>query len=289
MGIGEVANVLMPVVFYWFALRIVFVWRLGGTTAAWFRRALRDMLPRSENATKVTVREAEKAQALVPLLLWMEYTYSVIFPVMACFTYYVVTDKTSEVFFLLLCFAAIFYVWQRFFMLWLYGKTTYDAQDSYQAFTKMWGVVLAMLPPAAVWWWWRLGEIKETPFAIMTGVSVFLIALMIYECGILVIDWFVGPLDEEEDDIEDKTYTYVIEQRCCSWWNMNPVYVLKNRYCPDLPGHEVLEADVQCWPVSHKSQGFFEQGKEFRHETHEDWMKKYGHHKLAKMLTGLGA
>merc|ERR1711920_446976 len=60
-----------------------------------------------------------------------------------------------------------------------------------------------------------------------------------------------------------------------SWWNLNPIYVLKNRHCPTLPGHEVMvsrQSEDQnihgpYWPPGEpdRLQGFFEPGKEFKH------------------------
>merc|ERR1719330_1096999 len=62
---GEVANVLLPVTGMYLAVRFVYVYNIGGD-------CLRKMLFGGSKCDFITVRQAEKAQILVPLLLWME-------------------------------------------------------------------------------------------------------------------------------------------------------------------------------------------------------------------------
>jgi len=283
--LGEVANVLMPVVCYYGAIRFIFVFQKG-TEVAFVQRMksiLEKLLPPSmtsvstcgkeaAEARGITVREAERLQTLMPLLLWMEYTYVVIFPAMAFITFYLLTDESSTVCGCLCGFAVLFFIWQRYVMLWLYGKSTYDSQDSYAAFVRMWGVVLSMLPPASVWWAWRLGQILEYPFAVLTMVLTYCLSLLFYEFGIFLMNWYIGEKDDGLDDFEgqDPGYKQVMEEHGISWWNMNPVYVLKNRHCPDLQGHEVQKDDEHYWPHSHILQGFFELGKEFKQVPNPD-------------------
>eukprot|EP00429_Kryptoperidinium_foliaceum_P040957 CAMPEP_0176182236 /NCGR_PEP_ID=MMETSP0120_2-20121206/93373_1 /TAXON_ID=160619 /ORGANISM="Kryptoperidinium foliaceum, Strain CCMP 1326" /LENGTH=624 /DNA_ID=CAMNT_0017520479 /DNA_START=34 /DNA_END=1908 /DNA_ORIENTATION=- len=280
--IGEVANVIAPVAFYWFALRAIFVWNLGGDNSR-VQRLLRSMLPEhggEDKSPRVTARVAERAQILVPLLLWMEYTYIVVFAWMALFTLFLATDEGSAVCRLLVGFSVIFYIWQRYVMLWLYGKATYDTEKSYQAFIRVWGCVISILPPVAVWWSYRLGDIKEESFTYMVMAMIFALAALIYLYGLWTIEWFVGSRYDSVDDFvggKDPGYTEVMESECYSWWNTNPVYVLKSRFCPEQPGYEVHRPEAQelLWPERQRRKGFFELGKFFRHEDKESWMQKH--------------
>merc|ERR1719421_1023855 len=83
----------------------------------------------------------------------------------------------------------------------------------------------------------------------------------------------------EEDDFEaigailgtglakDPGYEEVMEICGYTWWNTNPIYVLKHRHCPNFPGYEChteLEG-YRYWPRKHERKGFFELGKGFRH------------------------
>jgi len=264
--LGEAANVLMPVIFYYVALRLIFVMHVGGSTNSCFQRMLRAMLPSSSSATTISVREAEKAQILMPLLLWMEYTYIVIFPAMTLVTFYLLTDDTSMVCLWLLIFSLLHFFWQRGVMLWLYGKATYDSTESYEAFILMWGLVLSMLPPAAIWWAFRRGEIQEPAFAFLSMALVFLLVLLVWRYGLFLICWCIGARDDGIDELVggDPGYADIIDKYQISWWNRNPVYVLKHRHCRDLEGHEVHGSDVQCWPKGASCDCFFELGKEFR-------------------------
>lgn len=271
--LGEVGNVLLPVVGYYFAIRFVFVWTIKGYEWALLTKVksfiLRFLKLHKRDQSLITAREAEKIQILMPLLLWMEYTYVVVFPAMAFITFYLLTDQSSVVCGWLLGFSVLFYLWQRYVMLWLYGKLSYDSSDSYDAFIRMWGVVVCMLPPAAVWWAWRLGRILEQPFAFLTMILVYLLGVLFYQFGLLAVDWYHGARDDGIDVFEeggDPGYEKVIQDHGMSWWNLNPIYVLKNRHCPDLSGHEVQDDGVNYWPKHQHLQGYFEMGKEFKHK-----------------------
>ncbi|CAE8614232.1 unnamed protein product, partial [Polarella glacialis] len=263
--LGEVGNVLAPVLFNWAALRAIFVINIGGSHDCLAQRTLRSMLPKCKSPHAVTPREAERAQILVPFLLWMEYSYVVVFPSMALCTFYIASDNLNICAWLF-GFSLIFYIWQRYLMLWLYGKTSYDSDDTYRVFIVMWGTVLSQIPTAAAWWSYRVGEITEAPFALILMAMTFSLTLLIYEAGLLFIDSCFREDDIEMDDMdEDPGYVAVMDRNGASWWNVNPIYVLKQRYCPDLPGFELHGRDVQCWPSYVASKGFFEIGKEFRH------------------------
>mmetsp|Transcript_45543 Transcript_45543/g.97653 ORF Transcript_45543/g.97653 Transcript_45543/m.97653 type:complete len:1025 (+) Transcript_45543:55-3129(+) len=274
--LGEVGNVLAPVVCYWVALRAIYVWRIGGKDS-YFQKMLKKLLPhfRSKNNT-ITAREAEKSQILMPLLLWMEYTYVVVFAWMAFCTFFLATTEGYVVCGLLLCFSILFYIWQRYVMLWLYGKATYDTNETYNAFIRVWGFVLATLPPQAVWWAYRLGEIQEQNFMLVVMLLVFLVAILFYQWGIIFVNWKVDGGQEGIDDFGeggDPGYKQVMESVFYSWWNVNPIYVLKSRYCPYEPGFEVHVEELQrdLWPQAHQERGLFEPGKEFRHELKSNW------------------
>lgn len=281
--IGEVANVLAPVICYWIALRSIYVWQIGGEKSH-VQKLLRKILPkqRSDNGKTIGAREAERAQILMPLLLWMEYTYVVVFAWMALFTFFLATKEGNDVCGLLLFFSILFYIWQRCVMLWLYGKATYDTNDTYLAFIRVWGCVLGTLPPQAVWWGYRLGEIKEPRFMVVVMVLVFVLASLVFQYGIIFVNWKMGHRfgSEGVDDFGakgDPGYHDVVEKVSASWWNVNPIYVLKTRYCPEEPGYQVHSEALQknLWPTSQPLRGFFEPGKEFRHEKKSVWEQKH--------------
>lgn len=162
-------------------------------------------------------------------------------------------------------------------MTWLYAKTAYDDDKTYQNFIHIWGFVLSMLPPAYFWWAWRLGELHNLSIVILLGVLTYGLTFLIYHLGILQIDrWsanvFSETIDDDDGDIEKDFYNAIIRPYQRSIWSMNPVYVLKQRYCPDLSGHEIHK-DVQCWPERMKFQGFVEIGKSFRHFSRSSFLQ----------------
>lgn len=266
--LGEVGNVLAPVAINWIALRAVFVYNIGGSHTSKVQRLLRSILPSCKKEVLLTPREAEKAQSLAPLALWMEYSYLVVFPFIACYGIFLI-GPFRQVCKAQAAFAIIFFVWQRYVMLWLYGKMQYDGDDTYFAFIVLWGLVISFFPASFAWWSYRLGDIAEPRFAAMLMVAIYMLTVLIYWAGILAVERLYGKGNKEADDMGaagDPGYASLIEKTGLSWWNVNPIYVLKQRYCPDdLPGFEVHSQEVQCWPSWSKDKGFFEPGTVFRH------------------------
>jgi len=270
--LGEVGNVIGPVAFFWFALRAVFISNIGGGPQSRIQKFLRMMLPKTRDQVVLTAREAEKAQMLVPLLLWMEYTYCILFPAIALTAFYFI-DFSLKIWTALLSFSVLFFLWQRYVMLWLYGKSQFDSEETYFAFIVIWGVVLSKTAASFALWAYRLQEITEWPFALLIFVLIFLLTFFMYVSGILYIEWLFGKegksvdkMGEGEDG--DPGYESIMDTTGISWWNVNPIYVLKQRLCPNEPGFEVHDARVMCWPAW-SDQGFFEKGKEFRHRKHQ--------------------
>lgn len=266
--LGEVGNVLAPVAINWIALRAVFVYNIGGSHTSKVQQLLRSILPMCKKEVLLTPREAEKAQSLAPLALWMEYSYLIVFPFIACCGAFLI-GPYRQVCKAQAAFALIFFVWQRYVMLWLYGRMQYDGDDTYFAFIVLWGLVISCFPASFAWWSYRLGDIAEPHFALMLMVSIYMLTVLIYWGGILAVESLYGREVKEADDMGpggDPGYASLIDRTGLSWWNVNPIYVLKQRYCPnDIPGFEVHTEEVQCWPSWSKDKGFFEPGTVFRH------------------------
>jgi len=265
--LGEVGNVIGPVAFFWLALRAVFIQNIGGSPKARIQQLLRKMLPKTRSTMMLTAREAEKAQSLVPLLLWMEYTYVVIFPGIALTACYFI-DYSMRIWLAQLAFSILFFLWQRYVMLWLYGKSEFDSDGTYFSFIVVWGLVLSMAASSFAFWAYRLDQITERPFAVLIFVLIFMLTYFVYVAGILSIEYHFRKmgktLDDENVSGNDPGYMAIMEKSGVSWWNTNPIYVLKHRLCPDLAGFEVHEESRNCWPLW-SDEGFFEKGKEFRH------------------------
>lgn len=215
------------------------------------------------------------------MLLSMEYTYMIIFPVTSFLMLFIVTEERSKNFLLLLIFAVVFHVWQRYIMIWGYGMATYDSERSFVTYMQFWGLVVSMAPAASVWWSWRIKWISND-IALLMFLLVYILTFLVYICALKGVDWWMARKElEEEDDFTaagypngDPGYEEVIEQCSYSWWNVNPVYVLKHRHCPDLKGHECL-SNTRCWPKNHVREGYFEIGKEFRHVVKSKFLESH--------------
>jgi len=256
---NEVFTALAPSVINWLLLRLIYVWKLG---PACFRRVLKELLPRPPlSLDTITGREAEWALNLPELLMSLEYTFVVVFPAATFAMLFFFTDTMDSAAFWLFAFAVFFYVYQRFANLWFIRKTTHDSDDCFVACIVGWGFALSLIPTAAVWWVWRLG-LCGVPMGLILTFGAYIVSLLIYVVGLQRIGVFRRRLDEE--DPEDPGFSAVMEERGYSWWNVNPIYVLKNRYWENEPGYELIDSN-KCWPSQFSRRGFFENGKAFRH------------------------
>jgi len=266
--LGEVGNVIAPVIINFLALRWIYILNIGGSHTSGVQRVLRSIMPKMKRHDTVTPREAEKAQSLAPFALWMEYSYIIVFPFIAFpAMFFVGPSRTVSKW--LVGFSIIFFIWQRYVMVWLYRKVRYDGTDTYTAFIVMWGFVISLCSASWAWWSYRLGSIMRLDLTVCIMVGSYALALLVYWAGILVIDWIYGfKHDKQLDEFasgQDPGYASLVEFWGLSWWNLNPIYVLKQRYCPETPGFEVHTADVKCWPSWSSSQGWYEVGKSYRH------------------------
>jgi len=263
---GEVLNSLGPVLFNWVLLHVTFGFQ-------WLPPALgnlsRSILPRSRSSTRLTGREAELALRLPDLQLSMEYTFLIVFPMASFVMLFLVNDEAETIFLYLLIFAVSFCLYHRFLSLWGLSQT-FCSDAAFQAFSVGWGFVLSLVPSASICWLWRTGNLPFVGLTLTCGT--YIASLAIYYAGLEKLGVFLEHEDElDASDPEEiralPDYTKVVQQTMHSWWSMNPVYVLKQRHCPDLRGHECLSPEVgggECWPRGF-DRGFYEFGKEFRH------------------------
>lgn len=127
---------------------------------------------------------------------------------------------------------------------------------------------MSVLPACAVWWLIRIDIVRRLLGALL-GALAFIGALVAYEAGLYTMGFFTPDcmkIDHfSETDGVDPGYEYVIESSLQSWWNFNPVYILKARYAPEVDGYKCLHRDIKCWPSRFRSQGLMEVGLGFRH------------------------
>ena len=111
----------------------------------------------------------------------------ILFPAIALTSVYFV-DHSMKVWTALLCFSLLFFLWQRYVMLWLYGKSQFDSDGTYFAFIVVWGFVLSICAASFAMWAYRLEEITEWPFAFLIFVLMFFLTFFIYLAGVLYIE-----------------------------------------------------------------------------------------------------
>lgn len=77
------------------------------------------------------------------VMVWnLRYTYCILFPAIALTAFYFI-DFSLKIWTALLSFSVLFFLWQRYVMLWLYGKSQFDS-DTWKL-TMQWEVDLPCL------------------------------------------------------------------------------------------------------------------------------------------------
>merc|ERR1719388_22582 len=118
----------------------------------------------------------------MPLMLSLEYTYMIIFPGMVTLTFFFITTESTTILYYLLVFAVVFHIWQRYVMLWGYGRTSVDSAETFLSFLRMWGLNLSVFPAAIVYWLWRLDVLNDS-LGIVIGILVWALAFLLYQFG----------------------------------------------------------------------------------------------------------
>jgi len=272
---NEVFNALLPSLIFYVLLRAVYTL---DKAPLWLRQMVVQAFPANPRSTeRVTGREAEVILRLPPMFLSLEYSYLIIYPAVAFIMLFLVTDKTDSMALWLVVFTVFFYLYQRFLGLWLYRLTTHDSPNCYKSAISAWGLVLSLMPAASVWWMWRVDVIPGFLGLIITP-SVYGISALIYQVGLDKIEDALNHFgfNEDEEDDRDPGCDRMMQKKGYSWWSCNPIYVLKQRYCPDLPGFEVQRNADDLWPRHAERKGFFEPGTVFRHRPYRKPKNKSG-------------
>jgi len=265
--LNEVLTALAQILIGWLVLKAVFVWDLGNPFIKKQLLGILDM-PRGFRSTeRLYAREAEQALRLPPMLMSLEYTFGIVYPAGTFCALFLLTDQASNITGWLLVFTIFFYVFQRLGSLWMFRETTHDSTACFMSFFRAWGLVLALLPTATCWWLWRRGVLPMALGAVLTPAT-YVITAFFY---VVVVDYIEALfMPDDAEDAKDPDVAKVMEQRGFSWWNVNPVYVLKCRFCPEFKGYEVHEdSEKLCWPKNFKMASFVEPGSLFRHKDYK--------------------
>eukprot|EP00928_Gymnodinium_smaydae_P007876 TRINITY_DN12815_c0_g2_i1.p1 TRINITY_DN12815_c0_g2~~TRINITY_DN12815_c0_g2_i1.p1 ORF type:complete len:1056 (-),score=243.01 TRINITY_DN12815_c0_g2_i1:85-3012(-) len=262
--LNEFFTALLPSTLSFVVLKMIYELQTG---AMCIRQMLLNLLPfQPKSITRLTGRDAELNMRLPQLLMSLEYSFAIVYPAAAFSIVFLFTDQMTEMTSGLVLFAIFFYVYQRFCSLWMYRMTIHDSPVCFQAAMSAWGLVVSIFPTASVWWLWRLNLIPYILGNILLPATFFACSSL-HQYGLDNIDSFMTKLGVFEDVCaeDDPGVEGMMKARGYTWWNVNPVYVLKNRYCPDLPGYECLGKDVRCWPEGNDvPESYYESGTRFR-------------------------
>jgi len=224
----------------------------------------------SLDSDMLNAREAEVAICFPPFMLSLEYTFLIVFPMIAFVALFFVTDRADWIFFGLFVFAVFFYLYQQFINVHFVQKTMHDSAMCFRACMVCWGLVLNMPAAAFVWWRWRAGSLPDV-VGLPCAFCFYAVGFLLYMVVLDKLNVFGHGLSIESHTEGDKKFIdHMNDSMPYTWWNTNPIYVLKCHHCPNHPGHECIQDElvgVKCiWPEHFTVPGFVEPGKAFRHK-----------------------
>mmetsp|Transcript_6658 Transcript_6658/g.11841 ORF Transcript_6658/g.11841 Transcript_6658/m.11841 type:complete len:686 (+) Transcript_6658:963-3020(+) len=222
--------------------------------------------------------------SLQPYRLSMEYAFMMWVPMLSMTILFFLTDFWTQlkIFGGLILYSCL----MMFFVhvcVYVMRDTSFDSVQGFVAFIQAWGDLLSFFPTLSVWWAMRLNWISGRVGIIMAILAFFafrLFFLMLLKNigfdSVMSQKMMTEAFDMQKSTWEtmeknDVGFRKVLDCSGYSWWNMNPVYVLKYRYCPNLPGYEVHpESECPVWPSGYVTKSLVQLGKDWRFKVGED-------------------
>mmetsp|Transcript_61042 Transcript_61042/g.176813 ORF Transcript_61042/g.176813 Transcript_61042/m.176813 type:complete len:944 (-) Transcript_61042:67-2898(-) len=201
----------------------------------------------------LAARQAEHVFEPPELALAWEYNMFIVTPCVCNFALFVISPRSWKVFALLAMWVAVMYLVHRYPTLLISRKYTTDHNIDLLA-CKFWGIPLSMVLAAAGFWGLRAGYLGDPAYKGSYWIIVFMFLLGV-TLHRLALELLGGATHDgvgvEQDDSE---YTQVQQKLRYSWFNTNPVHILKSCYYPEKLGNDM--ADTQVYVP-------FEFGKEY--------------------------
>jgi len=254
---GKLMGWFMPVIQNYVLTRVVFVHQCLPDP---LRQLLTAAIPWNPRIDEwLSARHAEHAFEPPEVALAWEYNAYIITPLICYVVLFVMSPRSWRVFGMLAFWALFMIVMHRYVTLLISRKHTTGYRVDLLA-TKLWGVVPATVLAAFGFWGVRCNKFGDN--ASMTSywivLFLFLLGAAVHR---LTLSMLEAPREVVDLDRKDRTYAQTVAELRYTWFNTNPVHVLKSCYYPEVLG-EGMEQVMAPVP--------FEFGKEYL-QLPEDW------------------
>lgn len=247
IGAGFVPYILHQL----FAL-IVYVWNaFPGPLGAFFKATL-PFAP--ESSTHYPPRNAEKALDCMEIALPYIYADNMLVQIICFGMLFNISGRVHRFFLVQMIWVVFLYCYLRWLHLRFNKRAFFTTRSLDTTVNMAWGIPLSCLAVSASGWYMRIGSrfkngwVLTIPFA--CSMALWCICYQCLRRRAQSITFEKKNLDVSYDDARKETLY--------SWFNVNPIFVLKCHFCPELVGDHVMATGLHDERVC-----LFEVGKEY--------------------------
>lgn len=244
---------LVPYILNQLFAAFVYVWGLFPGPLGMFFKVLLPFAPDSK--TNYHPRNAEQAMNPLEIPLPFSYADNVLVNCICFFMLIFISDDNHLIYKGMIFWSIFLYLFSRWAHL-RFNKRAFFTTNSLDV-TAMhaWGLPLSVL--AMAWGTWAMRYVGFTGRPWLPLAGVFVLSFLLWNAAYLKLRRLKRPGYEEQD--LDIPYAEARLTKIYSWFNCNPVYVLKSHYCHDLLGNHVKASGASMSEVC-----YFEVGKEYQ-------------------------
>lgn len=220
---GQVMGTFIPFAINFLLMRIIFVWQ---PFPGWVNAILTSFVPGNPSVAeplRISNRAAEIALEPQGLCLPWDYPGLIVVTSQCIVALFFLSPSMWDIFPYLLGYTVFIYLWHRIICLKFKRKQMHSSVATHRSFVRWWAVPLSLVGTAAAFCQYRVKEIPFfiVPFTFGSSAAMYLLGLRV-----------IGEANAVEvADVLDATYDRVEQKLLYSFFNTNPINVLKAHYC----------------------------------------------------------
>lgn len=250
--VGYIMCILMagvvPYIWNTILMKMIYVWRCLPECGLWILKVFLPWAP--ESLDEYPRRNAEKGFEPMEIGLAWEYSSFIVNPTVCFFMLIFISPYVWRIFACMLGWAVFYYVWCRYMHLRFCKACYYSTPYLDGLMSLAWGCPLAVLGAAWCLWGLRTGYVAHgEPDWIkwFYVLSSFAMSLTAWICCVL---YFANPFSREDAEEKNHPDVETLEgQVVFSWYNCNPIFVLKCFYYLQDPVASWSRTNSAGWPI----------------------------------------
>eukprot|EP00928_Gymnodinium_smaydae_P032283 TRINITY_DN23422_c0_g3_i1.p1 TRINITY_DN23422_c0_g3~~TRINITY_DN23422_c0_g3_i1.p1 ORF type:complete len:1001 (-),score=152.17 TRINITY_DN23422_c0_g3_i1:239-3241(-) len=218
--IGNIVGLIVPWIQNYLLLQIVFSLRC---LPLWLARVITLLIPYNPDpASDLHARQAEYIFAPGEISLAWDYGDKIVTPTICLLTFFFLSPQMWRIFVWLLIWANFMYLFHRYYHLQTCKKQLHDSGTPGKTALILWFLPISTVAAAWMFWAVRLGI--QTSYMLVP--VAFVASAVMYWMGLAII----FPFGEWTSIEKERMYESVASRCLFTWFNANPIHVLKSRY-----------------------------------------------------------